>query len=715
MPTFVLSNYRLIFLLPLLLFSVVVAQTKGNISVGSSLTAGQDNALWLSPSEDFAFGFHQLDNDNFLLAIWYYKLTQTTTTVWYANGDKPAPRRSKLEISADRGLVLTDPQGVQELWSSGKIAASVAYAAMNDTGNCQLLDKNSKPIWQTFEHPTDTLLPSQIMEIGGSLSSRTSLLNFTHGRFIFRMLEDGTAVLNTINLPSNHNYKAYYVSDTLNSGGQVIFDTFDYLYVLRKNGEKFNITQADDAVSTTDYYQRVSLEFDGVLILSSHTKNPSDINQSWTTMRTIPDNICIEIQGELGTGPCGYNSICTLHSEERRPICNCPEGYSLLDPNDEYSGCKPNFLVGCESSQDQEDEYFMRELPNIDWPTSDYELFHPFDDDSCRNSCLHDCLCAASIFFGSSVLVNCILVWKETCGQFTYKELTEATNGFEEELGRGSCGIVYKGETESSGPIAVKMLDRVFEDSDKEFKAEMNIIGQTHHKNLARLIGYCEEKQHKLLVYEYLSNGTLARFLFGELKPSWAQRIQITFGIARGLVYLHEECSTQIIHCDIKPQNILLDEYYNARISDFGLAKLLALNQSHTKTNIRGTKGYVAPDWFRSAPVSVKVDVYSYGVLLLEIICCRRNVNLEIGGGEKGILTDWAYDCYMDRKLDVLVENDMEAMNDIKQVERFVMVAIWCLQEDPNVRPTMKKVMLMLEGIVQVSVPPTPCSFTSIN
>lgn len=251
---------------------------------------------------------------------------------------------------------------------------------------------------------------------------------------------------------------------------------------------------------------------------------------------------------------------------------------------------------------------------------------------------------------------------------FTYKELIEATQGFNEELRRRSCGIVYKGKTNhAGGPVlAVKVLDRVFNDKEKEFKAEVKVIGQTHHRNLVRLLGYCDEGLHRLLVYEYLNNGTLASFLFGDdVKPSWQQRSHIALGIAGGLVYLHEECSTQIIHCDIKPQNILLDEYYNAQISDFGLAKLLNQTQA-SKTAIRGTKGYVAPDWFRSAPVSVKVDVYSFGVLLLEIVCCQRNVDVEVGGGERGVLIDWAYDFYLESRLDALIE---KAMNDMNKVD----------------------------------------------
>jgi serine/threonine protein kinase len=263
--------------------------------------------------------------------------------------------------------------------------------------------------------------------------------------------------------------------------------------------------------------------------------------------------------------------------------------------------------------------------------------------------------------------------------------------------------------------VAVKKLDKLLQDSDKEFQTEMSVIGQTHHRNLVRLLGYCYEGQHRILVYELMSNGTLANFLFTPLKPNWNERVNIALGIARGLVYLHEGCCTQIIHCDIKPQNILLDDQYNARISDFGLAKLLLINQSHTETGIRGTKGYVAPDWFRSAPITTKVDTYSFGVMLLEIICCRKNVEKEFIAEEKGILTDWAYDCYKTKRLGNLLENDNEVGNDKMSLEKLVMIVIWCVQEDPSLRPTMKEVLLMLEGVVEVFVPPSPYLYGSVS
>ncbi|KAM7497314.1 hypothetical protein LguiA_021728 [Lonicera macranthoides] len=190
---------------------------------------------------------------------------------------------------------------------------------------------------------------------------------------------------------------------------------------------------------------------------------------------------------------------------------------------------------------------------------------------------------------------------------FSYEELVQAINGFKDELGRGAFSLVYKGVIDIGGTrsnVAIKKLDRVVQDGEKEFRAELNVIAHTHHKNLVRLLGFCDDGENHLLVYEYVKNGTIASFLFGDTKPSWNLRTRIALGISRGLLYLHEECTTQIIHCYIKPQNILLDECYNVKMSDFRLAKLLMVDQSRTLTTIRGTIGYVAPEWFRNTPVT---------------------------------------------------------------------------------------------------------------
>ncbi|KAM1099003.1 hypothetical protein TB2_005529 [Malus domestica] len=277
-----------------------------------------------------------------------------------------------------------------------------------------------------------------------------------------------------------------------------------------------------------------------------------------------------------------------------------------------------------------------------------------------------------------------------------------------EELGRGAFGTVFKGlfASDNGKFVAVKRLDTMFREGDHpEFKAEVSGIGRTNHRNLVQLLGFCDEGHHRILVYEFMSNGSLNSFLFGERsRLHWYLRRKIALGIARGLLYLHEDCSSQIIHCDIKPENILLDDSFTARIADLGLAKLLKADQTQTITAIRGTKGYVAPEWLTSLPVTVKVDVYSFGILLLEIICCRKNFE-EAKDEKEMVLADWAFNCYDQRKLHLLLENDEEAKDNIKEMAKYVTIALWCIQQDPSLRPTMKDVTHILEGTVEISIP----------
>ncbi|KAB2033647.1 hypothetical protein ERO13_D04G029400v2 [Gossypium hirsutum] len=297
---------------------------------------------------------------------------------------------------------------------------------------------------------------------------------------------------------------------------------------------------------------------------------------------------------------------------------------------------------------------------------------------------------------------------------FSFAGIVAMTDNFQEEIGKGAFGTVFKGTVMLNGLtkfVAVKRLDNISEQGEREFQNEMQIIGRTHHRNLVRLLGYCHDGANRLLIYEYMINGSLSDVLFTpERRPCWIDRVEIARDVARGLLYLHEECETQIIHCDIKSQNILMDENGQAKISDFGLAKLLKPDQTKTFTGIRGTRGYVAPEWHRKLPVTVKADVYSFGIVLLEIICCRRSVNWSLKEKE-AILEEWVYDCYQAGEVGKIVGEDEEV--DIKQLERMVIVGLWCILDEPTLRPSMKKVLLMLEGTVEIPVPPYPTLFFS--
>ncbi|KAM3708910.1 hypothetical protein ACJW31_02G132200 [Castanea mollissima] len=290
---------------------------------------------------------------------------------------------------------------------------------------------------------------------------------------------------------------------------------------------------------------------------------------------------------------------------------------------------------------------------------------------------------------------------------FSYDELRRATCGFKDELGKGSFGTVYKGALyKGKKLIAVKRLEKLVEEGEKEFRAEMRAIGRTHHKNLVQLLGYCAEGSKRLLVYEYMSNGSLADVLFkGIRRPYWDERVRIALDVARGILYLHEECKAPIIHCDIKPSNILMDDFWTAKISDFGLAKLLTPDQTRTFTMVRGTRGYMAPEWQKNTPISMKADVYSYGMVLLEIVCCRRNMDVNASIPEEIVLSTWVYKCFVARELGKIVGGEEV---DQRTLENMVKVGLWCIQDEPFLRPSMKSVVLMLEGITNISVPPCP-------
>uniref|UniRef100_A0A804PYA1 non-specific serine/threonine protein kinase n=1 Tax=Zea mays TaxID=4577 RepID=A0A804PYA1_MAIZE len=284
--------------------------------------------------------------------------------------------------------------------------------------------------------------------------------------------------------------------------------------------------------------------------------------------------------------------------------------------------------------------------------------------------------------------------------RYSYRELVKATRKFKVELGRGESGTVYKGVLEDDRHVAVKKLENVRQGKEV-FQAELSVIGRINHMNLVRIWGFCSEGSHRLLVSEYVENGSLANILFsegGNILLDWEGRFNIALGVAKGLAYLHHECLEWVIHCDVKPENILLDQAFEPKITDFGLVKLLNRGGStQNVSHVRGTLGYIAPEWVSSLPITAKVDVYSYGVVLLELLTGTRVSEL-VGGTDEvhsmlrklvrmlsakleGEEQSWI-DGYLDSKLNRPV-NYVQARTLIK-------LAVSCLEEDRSKRPTME-------------------------
>ena len=292
---------------------------------------------------------------------------------------------------------------------------------------------------------------------------------------------------------------------------------------------------------------------------------------------------------------------------------------------------------------------------------------------------------------------------------FKYRDLRKATKNFSEKLGEGGFGSVFKGTLPNSTVIAVKKLKNRTQE-EKQFRTEVSSIGTIQHINLVRLRGFCAEASKRCLVFDYMPNGSLEHHLFRKDSKilDWKTRYDIAVGTARGLAYLHEKCRDCIIHCDIKPENILLDAAYNPKVADFGLAKLIGRDFSRALTTMRGTRGYLAPEWLSGEAITPKTDVFSYGMLLFEVVS---------GGRNRDLLEDGTDDYFPTRVVDVinrgddvltLLDSRLEGNATMEELTRACKVACWCIQDNEKDRPTMGQIVQILEGVSEVGTPPMP-------
>ncbi|XP_039689625.1 rust resistance kinase Lr10 [Medicago truncatula] len=297
--------------------------------------------------------------------------------------------------------------------------------------------------------------------------------------------------------------------------------------------------------------------------------------------------------------------------------------------------------------------------------------------------------------------------------RYSYKEIKQMTKNFKVKLGEGGYGDVYRGNLISGPFVAIKMLKIKSKTNGQDFISEVATIGRIYHSNVVRLIGFCVEGSKRALVYEYMPNGSLDKYIFnkeGVISLTNDQIYEISLGVARGISYLHQGCGMQILHFDIKPHNILLDENFVPKVSDFGLAKLYPIDKSiATLTAARGTIGYMAPELFYQniGGISYKADMYSFGMLLIEMASRRRNLNTHAEHSSQLYFPFWIYDQLSENREREMEDVIMEEINDV--LKKMFLVALWCIQLKPIDRPSMNKVVEMLEGDIEnIEIPPKP-------
>ncbi|KAG4120880.1 hypothetical protein ERO13_D11G170601v2 [Gossypium hirsutum] len=299
--------------------------------------------------------------------------------------------------------------------------------------------------------------------------------------------------------------------------------------------------------------------------------------------------------------------------------------------------------------------------------------------------------------------------------RYSYREIKKITNKFQDNLGQGGFGKVYKGKMSDGRFVAVKVLNE-FKGNGEDFMNEVASISRTSHVNIVTLLGFCFERSKRALIYEFMPHGSLDKFIYSQGSNNQSRRLEwktlydIVLGIARGLEYLHQGCNTRILHFDIKPHNILLDKNFCPKISDFGLSKLCERKESIISMACpRGTVGYIAPEVYcrNFGGVSNKSDVYSYGMMVLEMVGGRKNIDVGVSQTSEVYFPSWIYE-HIDQSMNLNLKRVI-AKEEEEITRKLIIVSLWCIQHDPCDRPSMTKVLEMLQGSLQsLVIPPKP-------
>ncbi|CAN6486790.1 unnamed protein product [Victoria cruziana] len=755
----------------------------------------------ISEKGTFKAGFYKVGENAFSFAIWYTEtLHPQGTVVWMANRDWPVnSRASHLSFPKRSGdLALHDADG-SIVWTttantgSNDAGAAGAVFVLRETGNLVLLDEERRVVWQSFDHPTDTLLPGQPLTRSIRLVSRAAEGNYSSGYYVAHFNDDNVLsfiydgpLTSSVYWPNPDNDVFNNGRTKYNSSRHAILDDMGQF----TSSDRLQFFALDFGSRVK---RRLTMDFDGILRLYSLSPATKDWKITW-----MPKLVRCRVHGL-----CGENGICFY---KPNPTCTCPPGFRMKDPADWTQGCKPEFDILCNKT-----EVKFLKLTHTDFYGYDLNYQEQTSFEACQNICRSDCNCRGfgykldgfakcfpkglllsgqsgphfvgdmylkipieknfgdtlgqsnldcpkvssskkldrtysapkgqedylkypigfAIAFGVVEMVCVALGWayfhKKTVHlrnlnqgyvalpmgfrRFTFEELNKATNGFSDEIGRGGSGVVYKGILEDRRVVAVKKLEGLSHGSEEQFWSEISTIGRINHMNLVTMFGFCAEKQKRLLVYEYLENGSLEKNLFSnDTMLTSEKRFNIAVGTAKALAYLHEECLEWVLHCDVKPHNVLLDQDFQPKVADFGLSKLFDRRGNNTSefSRVRGTRGYMAPEWILNLPITSKVDVYSYGILVLELVTGRASTGFHLIGedGEVGHkqLIPWIREMVrMNHNwVDDIVDPQLSGTYDKSTMEILIKVALQCVEEERDARPTMSQVVdsITLAGLV---------------
>ncbi|KAI3734124.1 hypothetical protein L6452_13587 [Arctium lappa] len=787
-----IPNPLLLLLLFLLFSSQTYAQIR-NRTTSNFPWSPSENRILLSNRSVFAAGFLPSSNstDRFIFSVYYFNTSGSERTViWSVNGDSPVNRSTSLLITASGELRL------------GEFPFPGAPTSSNITTQRLELDDNGKLSfgnWSTFSYPTNTIVPFQNIT-GTTLSVKRGTFLFNGKQLFFTGTYDtqteyytssnGFQRLNNLGMVYQDNGATFITSDygddslrrlTLDNDGnlriysldsnsrqwKVVWQAVAELCRIKgtcgqnsicRYGEDYDSTVCDcppgfrrsSGTGDEQCRRKVALGRDTKFLQLDYVNFSGGSGQGdeWSIQAlnfTMCQSQCLNDSGCLGFG---YK-----YDGQRFCVLVKKLYYGIWSP-----GTEATFFLRVDQSE--------RDVTNFTGLTSVLETTCPVrvslplppeeSKSTTRNIAIISTLFAAELISGVAffwAFLKKYVKYRDmarTFGleflpaggpkRFSYAELKTATNDFSTTnvVGKGGFGDVYKGVLTDHRIVAVKCLKNVT-GGDNEFWAEVTIIARMHHLNLVRLWGFCAEKGQRILVYEYVPNGSLDKFLFHsgkvdytndgedveesrllERKPilDWGIRYRIALGVARAIAYLHEECLEWVLHCDIKPENILLGADFCPKISDFGLSKLRKKEDMVSYSRMRGTRGYMAPEWVKSDQITPKADVYSFGMVLLEMVTGVRNFDIQGSkmDSEDWYFPRWAFDkVYKEMNIEDILDNQIKASYDSRtheeMITRMVKTAIWCLQDRPEMRPSMGKVAKMLEGTVEIIEPKKPTIF----